>query len=84
MVHRPRSKSKATKKFKSFSDLHGSKHDMFKGVSGEQLGHDQQLSVNPIMSRDSPLINPGEAGHPMNPGRIGQAMGTNLYGDEAT
>lgn len=70
-----------TKKFKSFSELHGSKSDVFKGVTGEQLGHDQQLPVNPA-TKGSPLINPGEAGHPMSPDRIGQAMGDEPRGPE--
>lgn len=64
-----------TKKFKSFSELHGSRSDVFKGVSGDQLGHDQQLPINPTPTGQSPLINPGQPGHPMDPGRIGQAMG---------
>lgn len=55
-----------TKKFKSFSDLHGSKSDMFKKkVSPEQLGHDAQLPVNPATPMGSPLINPGQPGHPL-------------------
>ncbi len=71
---------KSTKKFKSFSELHGSKSDVFKGVGGEQLGHDQQLPVTP--TGQSPLINPGQPGHPVDPGRIGRAMGNNPSGED--
>lgn len=71
---------KPTKRFKSFSELHGSKSDVFKGIGGDQLGHDQQLPVTPI--GQSPLINPGQKGHPMDPGRIGVAMGNNPSGED--
>lgn len=71
------------KKLKSFSELHGSRSDVFKGVTGEQLGHDQQLPVTPMgQATSSPLINPGQKGHPMNPERIGQAMGNSPSGDD--
>jgi hypothetical protein len=73
--------TRPAKKFKSFSELHGSRSDVFKGVGGDQLGHDQQLpTATPI--GQSPLINPGQPGHPMDPGRIGQAMGNNPSGED--
>lgn len=72
-----------SKKFKSFSELHGSRSDVFKGVGGEQLGHDQQLPVTPMgQATSSPLVNPGQKGHPMSPERIGQAMGNNPSGED--
>lgn len=72
-----------TKKFKSFSELHGSRSDVFKGIGGDQLGHDQQLPVTPMgQANASPLINPGQPGHPMSTGRIGQAMGNNPSGED--
>jgi hypothetical protein len=52
---------------KSFAHKHGSKSDVFRNVTPEQLGHDQQ--INPTPEGGSPLINPGEAGHP-----LGQSM----------
>jgi hypothetical protein len=64
------------KSVKSFADLHGSKSDVFKGVSGQQLGHDQQLPVNPPTPGGSPMIDPGSAGHP-----IGQSM-QSPYGED--
>lgn len=71
------------KKFKSFSELHGSRSDVFKGVGGEQLGHDQQLPVTPMgQATSSPLINPGQLGHPMKPTRIGEAMGNDPSGED--
>ena len=78
-----RKAARPAKKFKSFSELHGSRSDVFKGVGGEQLGHDQQLPVTPMgQATSSPLINPGQPGHPMNPGRIGQAMGADPSGED--
>lgn len=52
------------RKVKSFSEMHGSKSPIHP-VSGEQLGHDQQLPVNPPTPMGSPLLNPGQQGHPM-------------------
>lgn len=84
MAKRPNaSKGGSTKKFKSFSELHGSKSDVFKGVGGEQLGHAQQLPVSPMgQATSSPLVNPGEPGHPMKADRIGQAMGDSPSGED--
>lgn len=70
-------KTKPAKKFKSFSELHGSKSDMFKGVTPEQLGHDQQLPVNPPTPGGSPLINPGDPNHP-----LGMAGGPDPSGED--
>lgn len=71
-----RSKSKP-----SFSHSHGTKHPMHK-VTGQQLGHDQPAPVNPPTPMGSPLINPGEPGHPMPMQRsIGDQM-LNPSGDE--
>ncbi len=76
------SRGKDKPKMKSFSDLHGPKSSMFKGVTPEQLGHDQQIPTRPISSKNSPLANPGEPGHYMsNPGRIGESMGYNPGSD---
>lgn len=74
--------SKPAKKFKSFSELHGSRSDVFKGIGGDQLGHDQQLPVNPPTPMGSPLINPGQPGHPVRPSQLGQAMGPDPSGED--
>lgn len=77
-----KSRHKYSKKHKSFSDLHGSKSDLFQGVSGEQLGHDQQLPVNPEIQGGSPLVNPGQMGHPISPSQLGVAAGYDPSGEE--
>jgi hypothetical protein len=64
-------KSKGKKS--SFSQRHGSQHPSVKKVTPQQLGHDQQLPVNPPTPGGSPLINPGEAGHPMD-SAVGESM----------
>lgn len=68
-------RSKPTKKYKSFSEMHGSKSPM-QSVGGDQLGHDAQLPVNPVTGGASPLREPGNM-----PG-IGMAMGNNPSGEE--
>ena len=75
-------KHKYTKKHKSFSELHGSKSPLSGSVGGEQLGHDQQLPVNPATQGGSPMINPGQAGHPTSPGQLGVAAGYNPSGED--
>ncbi len=41
----------------NFSQRHGSKSPM-QSVGGDQLGHDQQMSVNPPTQGGSPLMTP--------------------------
>lgn len=79
-------RAKPTHKFKSFSDMHGSRSDVFKRVTPEQLGHDRQIDVNPNPGgQSSPLINPGQAGHPIRPEALGQSMNYPMgMGDEET
>jgi hypothetical protein len=69
-------KRTAPSKHTSFSQRHGSQSPVVKKpVTESQLGHDQQLPVNPPTPMGSPLINPGEPGHPMSmPGSLGQSM----------
>lgn len=71
-------KRKYTQKHKSFSELHGSRSPIQR-VSGEQLGHDQQLPVNPPTPMGSPLLNPGQAGHPVGQSMADMPMGEDYY-----
>ena len=57
--------------------MHGSKSDVFRKVTGQQLGHDQQLPVNPQSERPSPLINPGDPNH-----ALGMAAGNDPSGED--
>lgn len=59
----------------NFSKRHGTKAPT-QSVSGEQLGHDQQLPVNPPTPGGSPLMEPGSS-----PG-LGSAAGNNPSGPD--
>ena len=76
-----RSKAKPTHKFKSFSEMHGSKSPIQRATP-EQLGHDQQLPVNPPTQGGSPLLNPGQTGHPISSSQLGVAAGYDPSGEE--
>lgn len=55
MIHRPTKRKRSNRMTKT----HGTKNPMSNQVKGEQLGHNQQLPVNPSFG-DSPLKEPGQ------------------------
>lgn len=73
MVHRPTKRKRSNR----MSKLHGTQHPINNQVKGEQLGHDQQLPVNPNLG-GSPIREPGG---PDQLG-LGAAMGNNPSGEE--